>query len=232
MPLAIDLYTLCGEGSVFEIGSVSKAFVGVLLADMALRGEVDLAEPVAHLLPAGARIPSTAGREITLLDLATHTSGLPRMPGNFPGGGGPAAHAKYATDQMLQFLSEYQLPRRPGEQYEYSNFMSLLGHALALRAEVPYEVLLNDRILQPLDMQETGVSLSSELSSRLTRSRNQRGEVEPYFELPAFVPSGGLKSTVMDLLKFAAANLSHDSATVVRAFAGKPRAATRNLGHG
>jgi CubicO group peptidase (beta-lactamase class C family) len=208
------------------------AFVGVLLADMALRGEVDLAEPVAHLLPAGARIPSTAGREITLLDLATHTSGLPRMPGNFPGGGGPAAHAKYATDQMLQFLSEYQLPRRPGEQYEYSNFMSLLGHALALRAEVPYEVLLNDRILQPLDMQETGVSLSSELSSRLTRSRNQRGEVDPYFELPAFVPSGGLKSTVMDLLKFAAANLSHDSATVVRAFAGKPRAATRNLGHG
>src|SRR5690606_8099411 len=69
--------------SVFEIGSITKVFTSLLLADMVRRGEVALEDPVAKYLPADVKMPERGGRQITLIDLATHTSGLPRMPGNF-----------------------------------------------------------------------------------------------------------------------------------------------------
>src|SRR5690606_36907847 len=69
------------ETTVYELGSITKVFTGILLADMALRGEVSLVEPAQHLLPGRLRMPPS-GRPITLLDLATHMSGLPRLPPN------------------------------------------------------------------------------------------------------------------------------------------------------
>lgn len=197
--------------SVFEIGSVSKAFIGVLLADMARRGEVELTEPVARLLPPQVRMPSRNGKEITLLDLATHTSGLPVMPGNFPEPENAEAYAGYTVQQIYDFLSSYELPRDPGEKVEYSNLISLLGHALALRAGKPYEALLRERVLAPLSMEQTAVTLTPEMEHRMTRGTNGFGDPQPYFVAPAFIPSGSLKSTMNDMLDFAAANLSEDS---------------------
>lgn len=68
---------------MFEIGSVTKVFTSLLLSDMVQRGEVTLTDPVVKFLPAGAKVPERGGRQITVRDLATHTSGLPRMPSNF-----------------------------------------------------------------------------------------------------------------------------------------------------
>lgn len=193
--------------SVMEIGSLSKPLTGALLADMAQRGEVELTEPVQRLLPPGARVPSRNGKEITLLDLATLTSGLPPMPGNFPEAADAEAHASYTLEQMYDFLATYELPRDPGEQFEYSNFVSLLGHALAQRAGKPYEALLRERVLAPLGMERTGATLTPEMERRTTRGTNGFGDPQPYFVAPAFAPSGGYKSTMSDMLKFAAAHL-------------------------
>lgn len=194
--------------SVLEVGSVSKVFVGVLLADMARRGEVQLTEAVQRLLPPRVRVPSRNGKQITLLDLATMTSGLPAMPGNFPQPEDARAHASYTMEQMYDFLSSYELPRDPGEKFEYSNFVSLLGHALALRAGKPYEALLRERVLAPLGMEQTAITLTPEMERRLTRGTNGFGDPQPYFVAPGFIASGGLKSTMNDMLDFAAANLS------------------------
>src|SRR5262249_37891480 len=68
--------------TVFEIGSISKVFTSLLLADMVQRGEVKLNDPISKFLPATVKVPTRNGREITLADLATHTSGLPRLPDN------------------------------------------------------------------------------------------------------------------------------------------------------
>ena len=68
--------------TIFEIGSITKAFTGILLADMAARGDVRLDQPVVELLPPGTSIPARNGKQITLEQLATHTSGLPRLPSN------------------------------------------------------------------------------------------------------------------------------------------------------
>lgn len=198
-------------GSVFEIGSVSKAFAGVVLADMARRGEVALTDPVARYLPPGTGVPSRNGREITLADLATHTSGLPAMPGNFAKSENASAYATYTVAQMYEFVSGYSLPRNPGERYEYSNLIALLGEALSTRAGKPYEALLRERVLVPLDMRNTAVAASDAMERRMTRGSSVFGDPRPYFVAPAFTASGGLRSTMQDMLLFAAANLAPDT---------------------
>jgi D-alanyl-D-alanine-carboxypeptidase/D-alanyl-D-alanine-endopeptidase len=131
----------CGGGPVsektlFEIGSITKLFTALLLSDMANRGEVRLDEPVAELLPAGTRVPARDGRSITLRDLASHYSGLPRVatngdPPEHPGG----PYAAYSVERLYQFLATHELIRTPGDSFEYSNVgAGLLGHALVLRA--------------------------------------------------------------------------------------------------
>jgi serine-type D-Ala-D-Ala carboxypeptidase/endopeptidase len=199
---------------VLEIGSLTKVFTGVLLADMARRGEVTLTEPVARLLPPGVQVPSRGGKEITLLDLATHASGLPVMPDNFPQGNGARAYAEYTVEQMYDFVSSYELLRDPGEAQEYSNLLSLLGHALALRAGMPYEALLRERVLGPLGMENTAITLTPQMERRLTRGHTGLGNPAPNFVAPAFGPSGGLKSTIDDMLDFAAANLVQEGTSV------------------
>jgi len=194
-------------GSVLEIGSLSKVFIGVLLADMIQRGEVELTEPIAGLLPPHVRVPTRSGREITLLDLATHTSGLPTMPGNFPEPENAEAYAGYTVDQMYEFLSSYELPKDPGGESQYSNLISLLGYGLARRAGKPYEVLLRERIFSPLGMEETAVTLTAEMERRMTEGSSGFGDPQPHFVAPAFAPSGGLKSTINDMLDFVEANL-------------------------
>jgi serine-type D-Ala-D-Ala carboxypeptidase/endopeptidase len=194
--------------SVMEIGSITKVFTGVLLADMARRGVVSLQEPLGDLLQPRTSIRSATGREITLLDVATHTAGLPVMPDNFPPGDPVRAYAGYTIEQLYEFLSSYQVPREPGEVYEYSNLLSLLGHALAARAGMPYEIILRERVLDPLKMKHTAITLSPEMELSLSKGHTRQGDLAPYFVAPAFAPSGGLKSTMNNMLKFASANLT------------------------
>jgi D-alanyl-D-alanine-carboxypeptidase/D-alanyl-D-alanine-endopeptidase len=136
--------------SVFEIGSITRMFTAILLADMAQRGEVRLQDLVARFLPPAVRVPAWGERQIELVDLATHTSGLPRLPANWRPTGPANPLAGYTAGQLYDFLSDWVLTREPGSQYEYSNAgFGLLGHALALRAGMSYEELLRERILGP-----------------------------------------------------------------------------------
>jgi CubicO group peptidase (beta-lactamase class C family) len=133
-----DPRTLNGD-TVFEIGSVTKVVTSLLLSDMVQRGQVGLTDPVSKYLPAGVKTPQRNGRQITLLDLSTHTSGLPRMPTNF---NPDKPYADYTVAQLYEFLSSYQLPRDIGAQYEYSNVgAGLLANALAFRPGMDYDAL-------------------------------------------------------------------------------------------
>ena len=118
--------------TVFEIGSITKTFTGALLADAVLRGEVKLDDPVAKYLPAGGKMPVREGRQITLLDLATHRSGLPRIATGFTAPDPANPYATFDDAKLLAWLSEHELQRLPGEKAEYSNVgAGLLGYALA-----------------------------------------------------------------------------------------------------
>ena len=162
----------------FEIGSITKVFTASVLADMVAKGEVKLDDPVAKYLPTSVKIPTRNGRQITLLDLATQSSGLPRMPDNLHPKDEANPYADYTVDQMYSFLSSYQLPRDIGSKYEYSNLgVGLLGHALALRAGKSYEDLVTERILRPLGMNDTRITLSPSMKSRLAPGHSPTGSV-------------------------------------------------------
>jgi CubicO group peptidase (beta-lactamase class C family) len=194
--------------TVFEIGSVTKVFTSLLLADMVERGEVRLDTPVAELLPKTVQVPSRNGRRITLLDLSMQSSGLPRLPTNLRPADFANPYADYDAAKLYQFLSGYTLPRDPGEKYEYSNLgAGLLGHALALKAGVSYEELVRKRILEPLGMQSTSITLTDDQKKRLAPGYNAALNPARNWDFDALAGCGALRSTANDMLRFLAANL-------------------------
>ena len=198
--------------TVFEIGSITKVFTSLLLADMVRRREVELTDRVARYIPYQMNVPERNGRAITLLDLATHTSGLPRMPSNFVPKNPANPYADYDSELLRQFLSGYGLSRDIGSQYEYSNIgAGILGYALSRRAGMDYDTFLRDRITGPrlLDMPDTRVVPTDSMTARLATGHNALRTPVASWEFPPttsiFVGAGGLRSTVNDLLKFLAA---------------------------
>lgn len=195
--------------TVFEIGSITKVFTSILLADMVARGQVKLTDPISMFLPESVKVPTKNGNKITLLHLATHTSGLPRMPDNFTPKDVDNPFADYSLEQMYTFLSNHTITRDIGEKFEYSNYgVGLLGHILTLISGVDYETLVTTRICKPLKMDSTCMKLLPELKGRLAIGHNAVGNAVKNRDIPTLAGAGALRSTVNDMLKFMAANLA------------------------
>ncbi len=200
-----------GGDTFFEIGSITKVFTNILLADMVLKGEVSLDDPVAKYLPAEVKVPSRNGKEITLLDLATASSGLPSLPSNLTPKDIGNPYADYTVQQMYDFLASHVLRRDPGSLYEYSNLgMGLLGHVLALRAGKTYEALLRERVLAPLGMRETFITVPVGKAQRFAVPHDGDLEVVLPWDLPTLAGAGALRSTTRDMLRFADAVTHRD----------------------
>jgi serine-type D-Ala-D-Ala carboxypeptidase/endopeptidase len=206
--------------TVFEIGSVSKVFTALLLADMVRRGEVKLSDPVAKYLPVNVRVPQRNGHAITLLDLATHTSGLPFMTDEAPA----YSATEYPASKLYAFLGRYELSRDPGAEWEYSNLgYWLLGQALSSRAGMDYETLLRTRALRPLKLRSTAVTLTPAMKARLAPGHNAILEpafafssVSIYAAMPA---AGGLVSTANDLLEFLSVAMGNEPSPITASMA-------------
>ena len=206
--------------TIFEIGSMTKVFTSLVLMDMVLKGEVALTDPVSKYLP-GVKVPERNSRNITLQDLSTQSSGLPRMPSNFHPKDQSNPYADYTVEQLYQFLSGYQLTRDIGSQYEYSNLgVGLLGHALTLRARMDYESMLRSRILDPLGMTSTRVTLTPEMKAHLALGHGPSMSVVSNWDLgPAFAGAGALRSSANDILTFLGANLGYTKTQLATAMA-------------
>jgi CubicO group peptidase (beta-lactamase class C family) len=157
------------ENTLFAIGSITKTFTTLLLADMVERGIVNLTDPIEKYLPASVKVPQFNGQKITLEDLATHTSGLPEWPSNvWLNNKVGDINPDYNATQLYQALSNTKLTREPGSYVQYSSFgIGLLGHILSLKAGIPYQQLVKDRILDVLGMNDTKIALSPRTKSRI-----------------------------------------------------------------
>lgn len=196
--------------TLFEIGSITKTFTAALLAEMADRGEVALDDPVRKFLPPEAAVPQRNGREIALVNLATHTSGLPRLPDDFFPNVRDAAnpYAHYGPAELYASLRTQKLLHDIGAKYDYSNLgAGLLGHALARRLGTSYEEALRSRVLEPLGMRDTAIRLSDDQKKRLAPGHGEEGEPVAGWDLNAVEGAGALRSTSEDMLLWLEANL-------------------------
>ncbi len=197
------------EHTVYEIGSISKVFTTILLANEILKGSMKLDDPIAKYLPESVTIPERNGKQITLKDLATHSSGLPRLPNNMEPADVNNPYADYTVAQLYRFISGYELTRDIGSAYEYSNLgMGLLGHILALHANKSYEQLMLENIAEPLGMKETSITLTQNMKANLALGHDEQVALTSNWDLPTFAGAGAIRSSASDMLKFIKANSS------------------------
>jgi CubicO group peptidase (beta-lactamase class C family) len=143
--------------------------------------------------------------------LATHTSGLARLPANFDAisTNQQNPYANYRATDLYQDLAAVVLTSKPGTKSDYSNYgFGLLGHVLALKAGKPYEALVKDTVCHPLEMRDTTIQLLAEQRQRLTPGHNPQGELVSNWDFDVLAPAGAFRSTAADLLKFVEANLA------------------------
>ncbi|HEX8431500.1 MAG TPA: serine hydrolase, partial [Longimicrobium sp.] len=207
-----------GPKSEFEIGSINKTFTAAVLAGMVARGEVSLSDPISKYLPDSVRVPSRNGRQITVLDLATHFSALPRIGTHVPANRADP-YADYTVEKMYSFLATHELRRDPGAEGEYSNLgMGLLGHALGRTSGTNIQELIRRQITEPLGMRATTYARPGETREWMTRGHNNAGEVVPYWGLTdAMAGAGGLRSNAEDMLVYLRANVGPPTTDVHRA---------------
>ena len=195
------------EHSVFEIGSISKVFTTILLADKVKKGEINLDDPISKYLPNTVTVPTRNDKVITIRNLATHTSALPRMPSNFKPKDPNNPFVDYTYEQLYAFISSYELTKDIGESSAYSNLgMGLLGHILELQSGKTYEQLVIEIIAQPLGMEDTALTFTDAMKKRLAKGHLSTVEV-PNWDIVTLGGAGGIRSTLHDMVKFIKANI-------------------------
>jgi D-alanyl-D-alanine-carboxypeptidase/D-alanyl-D-alanine-endopeptidase len=196
-----DQYTVKGD-SIFQIGSITKAFTGVSLATAARLGRVSLDDPIAKYLP---QFP--VHKAITLEQLATHSSGLPRLPTGLledPDLDIRDPYAHITEAKLIEYMRQTELIAEPGTRYEYSNLgAGLLG--LALHRD--YGTMIRDWIARPLRLKDTGMTVTDR--RRKVQGYDDKGAPTPDWRTPVISGMGGLYSTVDDLLRYDRAHLEH-----------------------
>ena len=196
---------LVDENTLFEIGSISKIFTNLLLAQLVHEDKIDLDAPAIQYLPEGVTLPQFAERQITLFDLATHTAGLPSIPPELALADPANPYQFYSAELLADFLAAFPLPRAPGDSFEYSNMgTSLIGLAVSHVAGKPYAELVKQRILVPLGMDDTMLVVPEDKAARFA-SGHADGHVVSHWDFDVFAPAGGWRSTASDMAKFIAA---------------------------
>ncbi|MEM1441712.1 MAG: serine hydrolase domain-containing protein, partial [Verrucomicrobiota bacterium] len=203
------------EHSLFEIGSITKTFTGVLLADQVLLGKVALGDPITKFLPADVAGEFSPLATVTFLELATHTSGLPRLPSNLEEGADPTdPYAHYSVEKLYEYLKDFEADdfEEKGKA-SYSNLgLGLLGHLLELISGKTYEELLAEVILDPLQMKETYFqryvdSIPNSVKDRFATGHRKGKEVS-HWRIDSLGPAGAIVSSASDMLRYAAAHWS------------------------
>ncbi len=195
------------EDTVFDLGSITKVFTTLLLKDLEKKGILSL-QDLAEL--PGVKMPG----KITLFHLATHSSGLPRLPDNFHPKNYANPYADYNFQDLCSFLNGYTLPRGPGEQVEYSNVgMGLLGIILCQKTGKSFETLLSESIFKPIGMEHSAILLTPEMSKKYATGYHMKKAV-PNWDFPEhWAGAGAIHSTIKDMAKFLAANMGNSPMT-------------------
>jgi CubicO group peptidase (beta-lactamase class C family) len=192
----------------FEIGSLTKVFTALLMCRMEKAGLIQSGAPVQVYLPGGVVLPKAHEEPVTLLHLATHSSGLPRMPYNFMPADHRNPYAAYTAENLYAFLKVFEPPTAPGSVYAYSNAgYGLLGLILEKAGGENYQSLLDQYVLGPLEMKHTRMQLAEAEQAAMAQPHDDKGNPVPVWEFKSLYAAGALKSNARDLARFIACQL-------------------------
>lgn len=195
------------KDTLYEIGSITKVFTAASTADLIKERQLTWKTTAAALLPQNARPPTFEGNPINLHHLATHSSGLARLPLNLNSADPQNPYKDYDDEALYKGVAMAGLPYPPGSFYLYSNFgYGLLGHLLELRTGKPYEEIVKEHVTVPLKMDDTVVTLSEEQETRLAPGHEGKAAV-PGWDMNAMAGAGALKSTAEDMIQFLKAQM-------------------------
>ncbi|MBU1375592.1 MAG: beta-lactamase family protein [Alphaproteobacteria bacterium] len=208
--------------TLFEIGSITKIFTSLLLEDMVLKGEVGLDDPVSKYLPADVRVPTRNGKAITLRQLATHTSGLPRDFTHIKAQRLEDIYAGADEAQLYKLLNSYELSRDPGAEWSYSNLgVGLLGVALSRRTGEDLPTLIRQRITGPLKMPATTMDVTAIPKGRLAIGHDaDLRPTAPFPMGPAVAGAGAIRSSADEMLNLLEAELGYRRSPLAAAMSG------------
>ncbi|TSJ38702.1 beta-lactamase family protein [Mucilaginibacter corticis] len=208
-------------GSIYEVGSITKTFTATLLAWYVNEGKLSLTDPITKYLPDSvATNPSL--KNIKLVNLTNHTSGLPGLPSNFTAQKAyqeTNPYKNYNKGMLFSYLKNCTLRSEPGTRYAYSNLaVGLLGIILERINGKQYEQLVSDIICKPLGMNSTVQHLYPLISTRFTTVYDENGSQTPAWDFDALAACGSLRSTINDLLLYTKANMVKADTKLSKAF--------------
>jgi len=203
----------------FEIGSLTKVFTALLMCRMEHAGLVDSGAPVQTYLPEGIILPKPHEKPVTLLHLATHSSGLPRMPFNFIPADHRNPYAAYSARNLYDFLVVFKPSAAPGSAYAYSNAgYGLLGLVLERAGGNNFQALLDQYVLGPLGLKNTRMNLTQKEKGAMARPHDDKGNAVPVWDFKSLYAAGALKSNARDLARFLACQLGNRSHGMTETF--------------
>jgi len=200
------------QENIYEIGSITKTFTASLLVQMAEEGLVKLDDPVSKYLPKGVCTWPTE-KSITLQDLSSHHSGLPRLASNFFAtvSDNSNPYKDYNVDHLYAYLKTFKGVAKEKRNVEYSNLgVELLGHILGLVSEQSYEEMVTERIFKPLEMHNTTITFDESHLKKLAVGHDERGNQTSNWDFPTFGGAGAIRSTTEDMLKYLEAQMSNE----------------------
>jgi len=207
------------DDTIYEIGSVTKVFTAILLADAVKnRSGFELDQTIGQYIPGLQESNPDVASHVTLKQLSQHMSGLPRMPDNIVPADPNNPFAGYDRKLLHKFLETVKLTNPPDKKNEYSNLaVGLLGDILASESITDYQTLVQQRIFDPLKMTESGVSLSESSSRRLAPPHNSALVEDQAWDFDALAGAGSIRSTANDMLRFIQANLKPEDSEIGKA---------------
>lgn len=202
-----------GADALFEIGSVSKAMLGLLIAVLIEEGDLELDQPLIELLPAARDLSNADGEPVRLRHLLTHTAGLPRLPPGFAPSDNDNPYADLRPSDLLASLANTELKTPPGQAFEYSNFGAmLLSLALAEHTGTPLAQLFEQHVFAPLGMDETS------MTGATVQGHDANGSPVPNWDFDGDLGGvGAVRSTPHDMARWLGALLDPDSTSMASA---------------
>ena len=205
--------------TMYEIGSVTKTFTSLLLAHTINKGKLKGDADIRKYLPGTYPDLEYKGQPITLLNLANHTSGLPRIPANLmmqPGFDLNDPYKNYTEEMIWEYLRTFKLDTLPGTVESYSNLgVAVLGLILEKVYHKPLEELMHEYITALFKMPNTRYAIATAEAKNIAKGYDSKsGKEAPSWTMNAFQGCGGLHSNLADMMQYLSANMQEKNADI------------------